>query len=192
MIQHVTSVQRDPPHSTGVLVFVNEVAKLPDGMDGVIDMTGGRGGVYEPSCPCILCCPLSLSLPNIWVMAYLYTIIRETHTSTLTVESHQNKTRSEAAALTQLQSLFTRGLGREGVGGLKGGKRNYYVSSNVSVSQSSTFVTNLAKSLIWFMAGWDRNCVQFECNLLPSAPIGNGNHNIFILYALPLTTACSV
>lgn len=83
----------------------------------VLIWPGGQGSVYEPSCLCILCRPLSPSLPNAWVMAYLYTIIRQTHTYTPTVKSHQNKTHKQthtqlAATLTQLQSLFTgRGLG---------------------------------------------------------------------------------
>lgn len=58
-------------------------------------MLGGQGGVNKPSCPCILCRPLSSSPPNACVMAYLYTIIRKTHTYALTVKSHQNKTHKQ-------------------------------------------------------------------------------------------------
>lgn len=80
---------RGPVSSHRGIGFVNEVVKLPD---GYIDMAGRRG---QPSCSCILCFPLSPSPRNTWVMAYLYAVIRRTHTSPLTVKSHQNKCHHE-------------------------------------------------------------------------------------------------
>lgn len=115
LIEHVATATS---HPTGVLVLW---MKWPNSQMAVLIWPGGQGGVYEPSCPCILCRPLSPSPPNTWVMAYLYTIIRQTHTYTLTVKSHQKKTHKQAhtrlaATLTQLQSLFTGGgLGWGGV-----------------------------------------------------------------------------
>lgn len=107
----------------------------------------------------------------------------ETHTCTLTVKSHQNKTHKQAhtrlaATLTQLQPLFTGG----GLG-MKNGKRNYYISSEVAASQGPACVTNSAEPSIQLMAGWVlcSRFTRFESNLLSSAPISNFNHDILFV-----------
>lgn len=72
-----------PPHPNGVLVLW---MKWPNSQMTVLIWPGRQDNIYELACPCILCCPLSPSTRNAWVMAYLYTIIRQTYTSPLTVK----------------------------------------------------------------------------------------------------------
>lgn len=72
-----------PPHPNGVLVLW---MKWPNSQMTVLIWPGRQDNIYKLACPCILCCPLSPSTRNAWVMAYLYTIIRQTHTSPLTVK----------------------------------------------------------------------------------------------------------
>lgn len=151
-----------PPHPNGVLVLW---MKWPKSQMTVLIWPGRQDNIYELACPCILCCPLSPSTRNAWVMAYLYTIIRQTHTSPLTVKSHQYKTHKQAhtwlaAALTQLQSLFTGG-GLEWMcvclwgwwgGDEKNGKQNYYISCESAASEGCACKTNSAEPSIQLRA----------------------------------------
>lgn len=132
----------------------------------VLIWLGGQGSVYEPSCPCILCPPLSPSLPNAWVMAYLCTIIRRTHTNTHSKKkkkSHQNKDTQNRRTHTARSHIDTaaviihrrwswvrrRGRGEK----KKKGKRKYFISE-VAASEGPACVTNSAKPSIQLMAGW--------------------------------------
>lgn len=154
--------------------------KWPNSQMAVLIWAGRQGSVYEPSCPCILCLLLIPSPPNAWVMAYLYTIIRQTHTCTLTVKSHQNKTHKQAhtqlaATLTQLQSLFRGGGLWVGVRDEKWQAellyllwgncvRRPYVHNKFSQAINPTY--GRLNSLLTLFT-------RFECNLLSSAPISN-------------------
>lgn len=132
----------------------------------VLIWLGGQGSVYEPSCPCILCPPLSPSPPNAWVMAYLCTIIRRTHTNTHSKKkkkSHQNKDTQNRRTHTARSHIDTaaviihrrwswvrrRGRGEK----KKKGKRKYFISE-VAASEGPACVTNSAKPSIQLMAGW--------------------------------------
>ena len=124
------SVHVGHSHPTGVLDLW---MKWPNSQMAVLIWLRGQGSVYEPSCSCILRRPLSPSPPNARVMAYLYTIIRQTHTYTLTAKSHQNKTHKQAhtwlaATLTQLQSLFKGG-------GLRVGDEGWKMASRTTISR---------------------------------------------------------
>lgn len=129
----------------------------------VLIWLGGQASVYEPSCPCILCPPLSPSPPNAWVMAYLCTIIRRTHTNTHSKKkkkSHQNKDRRTHTARSHIDTAAViihrrwswvrrRGRGEK----KKKGKRKYFISE-VAASEGPACVTNSAKPSIQLMAGW--------------------------------------
>lgn len=132
----------------------------------VLIWLGGQASVYEPSCPCILCPPLSPSPPNAWVMAYLCTIIRRTHTNTHSKKkkkSHQNKDTQNRRTHTARSHIDTaaviihrrwswvrrRGRGEK----KKKGKRKYFISE-VAASEGPACVTNSAKPSIQLMAGW--------------------------------------
>lgn len=161
----------------------------------VLIWLGGQGSVYEPSCPCILCPPLSPSPPNAWVMAYLCTIIRRTHTNThskkkkkaIKIRTHKTgaHTRLEAT-LTQLQSLFTGGGpgwgGGEGVRKKKKKKRQAEILHLRGGCVRRPCVRNkFSKAIDPTYGRLSFLCsrfTRFECNLLPSAPMSNFNHNI--------------
>lgn len=147
-------------------------------------MAAGHGSVYKPSCSCMLCCLLSSSTPNAWVMAYLCSIIRQAHTYTMTGKSHLTKTDKQGWQ-TQWHSCSHYSQ-EEVLGGwwvAKNGERKYYISSEVATSEGPACVTNSVAPLIQLMAGWAlwSHFMRFKCSLLSSAPISNFNHDILFV-----------
>lgn len=161
----------------------------------VLIWLGGQASVYEPSCPCILCPPLSPSPPNAWVMAYLCTIIRRTHTNTHSKKkkkSHQNKDTQNRRTHTARSHIDTaaviihrrwswvrrRGRGEKKkkkkrqaeILHLRGGcVRRPCVRNKFSKAIDPTY------GRLSFLCS---RFTRFECNLPPSAPMSNFNHNI--------------
>lgn len=77
--------------------------------------------------------------------------------------------------------------------GVKNGKQKYYISSKVAASEGPAHVTNSAEQLIQLMTGWVpwSHFMQFQCNLLSSAPISNFSHDMLFVCFILFIVLCS-